>query len=68
VCGSTYQLELDHFPIPKARGGPATIDNIRLACRPHNVGAARRILGHAVMDRYARAGSAAPCRGTGGPR
>jgi hypothetical protein len=60
VCGSTYRLELDHFPVPKALGGPATVDNIRLACRPHNVGAARQILGDAVMDRYTREASAPP--------
>jgi hypothetical protein len=57
VCGSTYRLELDHFPVPKALGGPATVDNIRVACRPHNVGAARKILGDAVMDRYTREAS-----------
>jgi hypothetical protein len=60
VCGSTYRLELDHFPIPKALGGPATTENIRVACRPHNVGAARQILGDAVMDRYTREASAPP--------
>jgi hypothetical protein len=60
VCGSTYCLELDHFPIPKAHGGPATIENTRVACRPHNILAARRIFGDAVMDRYARGASAPP--------
>jgi hypothetical protein len=60
VCGSTYRVELDHFPIPKARGGPATIDNIRVACRPHNIDAARQLFGNAAMDRYTREGSAAP--------
>jgi hypothetical protein len=54
VCGSTYRLELDHHPIPKARGGPATIENLRVACEPHNKLAARRIFGDAVMDRYTR--------------
>jgi hypothetical protein len=60
VCGSTYKLEFDHFPIPKARGGPATIDGIRLACRPHNIRGARRDFGNAVMDRYTREASAPP--------
>ncbi len=54
ACGSTYRLEFDHHPIPKARGGPATIENIRVACEPHNKLAARRFFGDAVMDRYAR--------------
>jgi len=60
VCGSTHRLEFDHFPIPKARGGPATIENTRVACRPHNLLAARQIFGDAVMDRYTRGASAAP--------
>jgi hypothetical protein len=54
VCGSTYRLQLDHYPIPKARGGPATVENIRVACEPHNKLAARQIFGDAVMDRYTR--------------
>jgi hypothetical protein len=60
VCGSTYKLELDHYPIPKARGGPATIENTRLACRFHNVGGAREVFGNAVMDRYTREASGPP--------
>jgi hypothetical protein len=58
VCGSTHRLEFDHFPIPKARGGPATIENTRVACRPHNILAARRIFGDEVMDCYTRGASA----------
>jgi hypothetical protein len=54
VCGSTHQLELDHHPIPKAHGGPATIDNIRIHCKAHNLEGARRVFGGAWMDRYAR--------------
>ncbi len=30
VCGSTERLEFDHFPIPRARGGAATVENIRM--------------------------------------
>jgi hypothetical protein len=60
VCGSPYKLELDHHPIPKARGGPATIENTRLACRFHNVGGAREVFGNAVMDRYTREASGPP--------
>jgi hypothetical protein len=54
VCGSTHQLELDHHPIPKAHGGPATIDNIRIHCKTHNLEGARRVFGDAWMDRYTR--------------
>jgi hypothetical protein len=56
VCGSTAQLEFDHHPIPRAHGGPATIENVRIACKPHNLLAARRIFGDACMDRYAGSG------------
>jgi hypothetical protein len=54
ICGSTYKLEFDHHPVPKAHGGPATVDNIRLTCEPHNKLAARRIFGDSCMDRYVR--------------
>ena len=52
-CGCRRRLEYDHIE-PLARGGASTIDNVRLACRPHNLLAARQIFGDAVMDRYAR--------------
>ncbi len=52
VCGSTHRLELDHIE-PLARGGASTIENVRLACRSHNLRAARQVLGDQVMDRYA---------------
>jgi hypothetical protein len=56
VCGSTHRLELDHHPVPRAHGGPATLENIRLHCQPHNLEGARRIFGDACMDRYTRRG------------
>src|SRR5688572_24060676 len=34
-CRETGCLELDHVD-PHARGGPPTIENLRLRCRPHN--------------------------------
>jgi len=52
VCGSTHQLEFDHHPVPRARGGLPTIENIRVACRAHNHLAARRFFGDACIDRY----------------
>ena len=55
VCGSTYQVELDHV-IPVAKGGRSDPPNLRCACKPHNLEAARRELGDAVMDRYASMG------------
>ena len=43
-----------------ALGGESTIDNVRLACRPHNLLAARQVFGDAVMDRYTRRPSTQP--------
>jgi hypothetical protein len=53
VCGSTSRLELDHV-VPRAHGGPSTIDNVRLVCREHNDLAARQVFGDAWMDRFRR--------------
>jgi hypothetical protein len=50
-CGSTVRLELDHV-VPKARGGPSTIENLRLTCRSHNVLAARKVFGNAWMEQF----------------
>jgi hypothetical protein len=55
-CGCTRRLEFDHID-PLARGGSSSIDNVRLACREHNVLAARRVFGDALMDRYVRSGA-----------
>jgi 5-methylcytosine-specific restriction endonuclease McrA len=51
-CDCTRMLELDHIQ-PLALGGRSTLDNVRLTCRSHNLLAARRVFGDAVMDRYA---------------
>jgi hypothetical protein len=57
ICGSTYQVELDHIE-PKAQGGPASVHNLRCLCRVHNQYAARRIYGDAWMDGFTRRGTA----------
>jgi hypothetical protein len=51
VCGSTLRLEIDHV-VPRARGGPSTIDNCRLTCRMHNQLAARQVYGDDWMDLF----------------
>ena len=48
VCGSTWQVELDHV-VPLALGGPTTVSGLRCACRIHNRYAAELALGAAVM-------------------
>jgi hypothetical protein len=51
LCGCTRYLQYDHVP-PLALGGRSTVDGVRLACKAHNLRAARLDLGDAVMDRY----------------
>jgi hypothetical protein len=52
TCGSTHRLELDHV-VPWARGGEATVDNLRIVCHRHNAAAARAAFGAQVAGRYA---------------
>ncbi|MCM2334242.1 MAG: HNH endonuclease, partial [Anaeromyxobacteraceae bacterium] len=48
VCGATWQVELDHV-VPVALGGDTSAANLRCACRVHNMIAAERELGPAVV-------------------
>jgi hypothetical protein len=57
LCGSTHRLQFDHVR-PVALAGEPTPSNLRLACAPHNLLAARRVFGDALMDRYAPARTA----------
>jgi 5-methylcytosine-specific restriction endonuclease McrA len=43
-CKSTHVLQIDHIK-PVARGGPGTIENLRLLCAYHNRLESQRILG-----------------------
>jgi hypothetical protein len=52
ICGSTHRLQFDHVH-PFALGGESTARNLRLACAAHNLLAARRVFGDALMDRFA---------------
>jgi hypothetical protein len=56
VCGSTRKIEFDHIQA-KAKGGPPTIENIRLLCKFHQDVAARQAFGDAFMDRFTRGAS-----------
>jgi hypothetical protein len=51
TCGSTLRLEIDHV-VPRARGGPSSVENCRLICRLHNDLAARQVYGDDWMDRF----------------
>lgn len=35
ICGTDEHLSLDHV-IPESRGGPTTLENLRVLCRPCN--------------------------------
>jgi hypothetical protein len=48
-CESRTRLEFDH-EMPVARGGEATISNLRLRCRPHNQFEAERTYGERFMN------------------
>ncbi len=43
-CGSTFALEIDHV-LPRAAGGPSTVENTRLLCRACNQRAAIEYFG-----------------------
>ena len=51
LCGSTHALEVDHI-IPKAKGGPDTLENLRLLCRSCNQRAAVKEYGQEKMNQY----------------
>jgi 5-methylcytosine-specific restriction endonuclease McrA len=56
-CPSRDYLEYDHI-VPVARGGTATVENLRLRCRAHNQFEAERVYGREFMKhkREPRAG------------
>ncbi len=48
VCGSRWQVEIDHV-VPRAKGGESTLDNLRLLCRAYNQHEAERVFGEGFM-------------------
>ena len=53
-CGSRWMLEFDHIH-EFARGGEATVDNVRVLCRAHNQLEAEHTYGEAFMESKRRA-------------
>lgn len=51
VCGSRFQIEIDHI-IPHARGGADSLENLRCLCRGHNMMAAEKSFGTEWMDKF----------------
>jgi hypothetical protein len=53
LCGSTYQVELDHID-GFALGGETSVDRCRLLCRLHQDVSARQLYGNDHMNNYTR--------------
>jgi len=49
-CDETLLLEFDHI-VPVAKGGKATVENLRLRCRTHNQYEADQVYGAGFMER-----------------
>jgi 5-methylcytosine-specific restriction endonuclease McrA len=48
-CNSEHNIQFDHHPVPFARGGPSTVNNLRLLCAKHNRYTAERVYGEKHM-------------------
>lgn len=59
ICGSTLRLEFDHV-VPRARGGVADVDGLRVLCRFHNDLAARKAYADEWMDRFTAGSKRSP--------
>jgi len=53
TCGSKHRLEYHHV-VPRAQGGPSTVDNVRLLCDVHHAVESRAFFGDAWMDQFTR--------------
>jgi len=51
-CNSDYNLQLDHYPVPHARGGPSTVSNLRLLCAKHNRYTAEKVYGERAIKKH----------------
>jgi 5-methylcytosine-specific restriction endonuclease McrA len=51
-CDSDYLVQFDHYPVPYARGGPSTVDNLRLLCAKHNRLTAKKEYGNACIEKH----------------
>jgi hypothetical protein len=51
-CECEYNLQYDHYPVPFARGGKSTVNNLRLLCAKHNRHTAKKTYGEAAITKY----------------
>jgi hypothetical protein len=49
---SQHNLQFDHYPVPFARGGPSTADNLRLLCAKHNRYTAEQLYGEQYTRKH----------------
>jgi hypothetical protein len=56
ICGTERNIQFDHFPVARARGGPSTVENLRLLCASHNQEAARQTFGAQWMSQFPKQG------------
>ncbi|MFN0063337.1 MAG: HNH endonuclease [Myxococcaceae bacterium] len=54
VCGEKQFLQVDHI-LPRARGGDANADNLRLLCARYNREAAQRVFSEGWMEKFGSA-------------
>ena len=59
LCRSTVRVQFAHRT-PRARGGPPTVENVRLLCAFHNKYEARLDFGEDLMNRYTRPAATSP--------
>jgi len=53
-CTATHNLQIDHYPVPYARGGTNAASNLRLLCGKHNRFTAEEVYGRQHMAEYHR--------------
>ena len=51
-CDCDYLIQFDHYPIPFGRGGPSTVDNLRLLCAKHNKHTAELTYGKNYIKKF----------------
>jgi 5-methylcytosine-specific restriction endonuclease McrA len=67
-CECEYNLQYDHYPVPFARGGKSTADNLRLLCAKHNRHTAKKTYGEAAIAKhYIKESAVAYTAGIGPP-
>ena len=60
-CASRLALQLDHI-VPRAHGGPGSIDNIQVLCRAHNIRKAEHDMGALFIQEKIKKSRPAPHR------